>query len=131
MKSLRGHKSSGGGTPYNPADLQALVAAAAPIGVELRFKPMFGGIGVYADGRMCMTLSDAGVALKLGGAARETLLRLPGAAPLRYDPDGPPSKSYVVVPSSILADRVLLRQWIGTSAAFVKSAPVKPKRRQA
>src|SRR5690349_10289203 len=103
---------------HRPAELQKQVEAAAPHEIELRFRPMFGGIGAYADGRMFMTLSNVGVALKLGGGGRERLLRLPGAKPLQYAPNAPPSKSYVVVPDSMLADRKLLRSWIETSAAY-------------
>ena len=113
-----------------PSQLQKRVEAAAPPEIELRFKPMFGGIGVYADGRMFMTLSDVGLALKIGGAEHETLLKLRGAKPLQYAPDAPPSKSYVVVPESMLADRNLLRRWIETSAAFVKAAPPKMGKRR-
>lgn len=114
-----------------PTQLQKRVEAAAPPEIELRFKPMFGGIGVYADGRMFITLSNAGLALKLGGAQRDELLRLRGAKPLQYEPDAPPSKSYVVVPESMLANRTLLGAWIGKSAAFVKAAPPKARRKHA
>jgi hypothetical protein len=57
-------------------------------------------------------------------------MTLPGAKPLQYEPNAPPSKSYVVVPGSMLTDRQLLRSWIKTSAAFVKSTPVKQKKRR-
>jgi TfoX/Sxy family transcriptional regulator of competence genes len=115
---------------HSPAELQKHVQAAAPHDIELRFKPMFGGIGVYADGRMCMLLWDGGLALKIGGAGRDRLLLLEGAKPLQYAPGAPPSKSYVVVPDSMLADRKLLRSWVEASAAFVKTIPIKPKRRR-
>ena len=115
-----------------PAELQKHVEAAAPPDIELRFKPMFGGIGAYADGRMCMSLSDVGLALKLSDEDHARLLKLKGAKPLRYEPNSPPSKSYVVVPTAMLTDRKLLREWIGRSAAFAHAAPAKkPKRRAA
>lgn len=115
--------------PHVPAKLQSHVEAAAPPGVELRFKPMFGGIGVYANGRMCMSLSDVGLALKLGEADRAGLLKLKGAKPLQYEPHSPPSKSYVVVPASMLTDPVELGRWIATSAAFAQAAPPKKPRK--
>jgi TfoX/Sxy family transcriptional regulator of competence genes len=89
---------------------------------------MFGGISVYADGRMCISLSDVGLALKLGEADRAELLKLKGAKPLQYEPDSPPSKSYVVVPGSMLTDRAELGRWIAISAAFVHAAPAKKPR---
>ena len=104
-----------------PAELQKRAEAAAPLELELRFKPMFGGIGAYANGRMFMSLSDVGLALELGEEECAQLLKVRGAKPLQYEPNSPPSKSYVVVPDKMLADRKLLRAWIAASAAFAKS----------
>jgi TfoX/Sxy family transcriptional regulator of competence genes len=111
-----------------PANLRKIVEKAAPLEIELRFKPMFGGIGAYAFGRMCMSLSDVGLALKLGEAGRQALLRLKGAKPLQYEPDAPPSKSYVVVPDRMLSDPKTLQSWIAKSAAFVRAQ--EPRRRK-
>jgi len=36
------------------------------------------------------------------------MLALPGAAPLRYGPNQPPSKSYVLVPETTLSERIAL-----------------------
>nr|WP_275690686.1 TfoX/Sxy family protein [Gluconacetobacter azotocaptans] len=83
----------------------------------LSFRPMFGGIMGYADGRPVASLSNVGLALKLAGADRVEMLALPGAAPLRYEPDAPPSKSYVVLPGALLADAHGLRGWIARAAA--------------
>ena len=116
--------------PHIAAKLQSHVEAAAPPDIELRFKPMFGGIGVYADGRMCISLSDVGLALKLGETERAGLLKLKGARPLQYEPNSPPSKSYVVVPDSMLKDRAELGRWIAISAAFVRAAPSKKPRKR-
>ena len=110
-----------------PADLQKKVEAAAPLEIELRFKSMFGGIGAYAHGTMCMSLSDVGLALKLGEADRAALLALKGAKPLQYEPDAPVSKTYVVVPDKMLGDPKTLRGWIEKSAAFVKGGKAKAK----
>jgi TfoX/Sxy family transcriptional regulator of competence genes len=113
-----------------PAELRKHVEAAAPLELELQFRPMFGGISVYAFGRMFMSLSDVGLALKLGGTDREELLAIEGSKPLRYEPDAPPSKSYVVVPERMLSDRKTLCAWIEKSASFVKaSEPARGKAR--
>lgn len=111
-----------------PANLQKIVEKAAPLDIDLRFKPMFGGIGAYAFGRMFMSLSDVGLALKLGEAERQELLRLKGAKPLQYEPDAPPSKSYVVVPDTMLSDLKTLQSWIAKSSACVRTQ--EPKRRK-
>jgi TfoX/Sxy family transcriptional regulator of competence genes len=110
-----------------PADLQKKVEAAAPLELELRFKSMFGGIGAYAHGVMCMSLSDVGLALKLGDADRVALLALKGAKPLQYEPGAPVSKTYVVVPDAMLGDPKKLRGWIEKSASFVKGSGGKSK----
>jgi TfoX/Sxy family transcriptional regulator of competence genes len=91
---------------------------------------MFGGIGVYADGRMFCSLSDVGLALKLSPTDREALLKVRGAKPLQYEPDSPASKTYVVVPNAMLEDRKALGAWISRSAAFVKAAPAKKAKKR-
>ena len=115
--------------PHSLTALRKHAEAAAPIEIELRFKPMFGGIGVYANGRMCMTLSSVGLALKLGQAERAQLLCVKGSKPLQYEPNSPPSKSYVVVPDSMVRDRAELGRWIALSAAFAAGADKQHKRR--
>lgn len=115
--------------PHKPADLQKHVEAAAPADVDLRFKAMFGGISGYADGRIFLSLSDVGLALKLGEADRAALLKVKGAKPLQYEPSMPPSKTYVVVPDTMLSDRKALNGWISRSCAFVKSQPAKPAKK--
>jgi TfoX/Sxy family transcriptional regulator of competence genes len=101
---------------HDPKQLQVLLAEVAPAELELAFRPMFGGIMGYADGKAFASLSDAGLALKLAGTDREALLALPGAEPLRYAPDQPQSKSYVVVPEAMLSDLDELRSWVARCA---------------
>jgi TfoX/Sxy family transcriptional regulator of competence genes len=60
--------------------------------------------------------------LKLAGKDRDDLLAAPGAKPLQYEPGQPPSKSYVVVPETLLSDAPGLRAWIVRS---VKGLPQK------
>ena len=79
-----------------PAELQARLLAAASPELEVCFRPMFGGIMGYARGQPFASLSDVGLAFKLAGADHAAPLALPGAAALRYEPDNPPSQSYVV-----------------------------------
>ena len=111
--------------PHDPVDLKKTIEACASPELELMFRPMFGGIGVYARGRMFCSLSDVGLALKLAGADRDELLKLRGAKALQYEPSMPPSKTYVVVPSTMLKDRALLRNWLARCAAAVKLAPAR------
>ncbi len=86
---------------------------------------MFGGIGVYANDRMCVSLSDVGLAVKLSGGAHAALLEINGAKPLQYEPSSPPSKTYVVVPAAMLTDRKALGGWLALCAAQAAAAPAK------
>ena len=105
--------------PHDPKRLREIMADAAPPELELAFRPMFGGIMAYAEGKPFASLSNVGLALKAKGPLFAELLAAPGAAPLRYEPNAPPSKSYVLVPEAMLADRDALRDWIARAAAVL------------
>jgi TfoX/Sxy family transcriptional regulator of competence genes len=102
---------------HDPKRLRDIMADAAPPELELAFRPMFGGIMAYAEGKPFASLSNVGMALKAKGPLFAELLATPGAAPLRYEPNAPPSKSYVTVPEDMLDDRDALRDWIARAAA--------------
>jgi TfoX/Sxy family transcriptional regulator of competence genes len=115
------------GMAHDPKALQAVFADAAPPDLELVFKPMFGGILAYAYGKPLASLSDVGLAVKASGALNAELLATPGAVALRYQPDAPPSKTYVVAPDAMLQDRDALRDWIVRAAAGLAATPAKAK----
>lgn len=102
---------------HDPKRLRDIMTDAAPPELELAFRPMFGGIMAYAEGKAFASLSNIGMALKAKGPLFAEFLAVEGAAPLRYEPNAPPSKSYVTVPEAMLADREALRDWIGRAAA--------------
>ncbi len=113
---------------HDPKILQSVCMASAPPDLELAFRPMFGGIMGYVDGKVFASLSDVGLALKLSGAERDALLALPGAKPLQYEAGQPESKSYVVVPEAMLSAPDALRTWIARSAAgLAPQVPSRPK----
>ena len=115
---------------HDPQNLRKLVEAAAPPELELLFRPMFGGIGVYSRGRMFCSLSDVGLALKLAGAEHTDLLKVRGTRPLQYDASMPPSKSYIVVPATMLKNRKVLASWILRSQESMQASTArKPKKR--
>jgi TfoX/Sxy family transcriptional regulator of competence genes len=96
--------------------------------LEISFKAMFGGITGYTCGRNFVSLSSVGLALKLSEDDRAALLKIRGAKPLRYDAAGPPSKTSVVVPDSILDDDEPLRFWLNKSILHCRSLPLKTRR---
>ncbi|WP_156141018.1 TfoX/Sxy family protein [Sphingomonas sp. 37zxx] len=104
------------------------MAGAAPPDLNVTFRPMFGGVFAYVDGKPFASLSDVGLALKFAGSERDALLAVPGAEPLRYEADQPASKSYVVVPESMLSQPDQLRSWVIRSASAL---PAKRVRKQA
>lgn len=113
---------------HDPKRLQAVLQRAAPPDLPVSFRPMFGGIMGYADGRPFASLSNVGLALKLSGTDHAELLAEEGAAALRYGPDQPASRSYVVVPLPTLSDHGVLRSWIMRSAANLPPAKPRPRR---
>ena len=113
---------------YDPKLLQPTLADAAPPDLDVTFRPMFGGLFAYAEGKPFASLSDVGLALKFAGGERDAMLALPGAAPLRYQPDQPASKSYVVVPEAVLSEPDELRSWVIRS---VSGLPAKRVRKRA
>lgn len=112
---------------HDPKRLQPIMQAAAPPDLDLSFKPMFGGILAYVDGKAFASLSNVGLALKLAGADHAELSALPGARALQYEPSSPPSKSYVCVPDVMLDDLAALRAWIARAAEGLKGMVKKPR----
>ena len=112
---------------FDPKALRDSVERAAGLDLELAFRPMFGGVMAYAGGRSFASLSNRGLALKLDPA---DMAELPGAAPLRYEPDDPPSRTYTLVPRATLRDAGALRPWLLRSGAYVAASPARKRARR-
>jgi TfoX/Sxy family transcriptional regulator of competence genes len=113
---------------HDPKRLRQILQTAAPPDLDLTFRSMFGGILAYVDGKAFASLFDGGLALKLAGADHAEFSALAGAKPLQYEPNAPPSKSYVVVPDDMLDDPAALRPWIVRGAEGLKSIVKKPRK---
>lgn len=113
---------------HDPKALQAVMEAASP-DLELNFRPMFGGIFGYAAGKAFASLSNVGLALKMTGVDHAALSEVPGVAPLRYEPNDPPSKSYLLLPDRMLSDPDGLGYWIARSAAGLMPMTRKPRQK--
>jgi len=109
--------------------LSALIekAASGKIKNSLECKHFFSGAAVYAKGRICMSLTPVGFAIKLPEESRNTLSKEQGAKPLRYFPKGPIKKDYVVLPRAVLNDIKALRNWVKVSIEYVVSLPLPAK----
>lgn len=104
------------------ARLAADVHRASPVlarGVELQCKHFFSGAALYANGKICASLTPAGFAVKLPEQLRASLLKQRCARPLRYFPRGPVKKEYVVLVRAIADDPRQLSRWLTLSIKYV------------
>ena len=103
------------------AYVERLAALIGPLasgrfkGKKIEVKHFFSGAAVYANGKICISLTPVGLALKLPERSRTTLLKRKGTKPLRYFPQGPIKKEYVVLPKTMVNDRRALRHLIQLS----------------
>jgi TfoX/Sxy family transcriptional regulator of competence genes len=103
------------------SELQSIVEQVAlnhALKIRIQCKHFFGGAAAYVDGRIFMTFTPAGLALKLPEAARNELFRQ-GATSLRYFPKAPVKKNYAVLPSHVVHDTGNLASWVLQSVESV------------
>ena len=89
--------------------------------VKLECKHFFSGAAVYANGKICMSLTPAGFAIKLPETSRNILINKNGATRLRYFPKGPIKKDYVILTKKMLNDTKTLRRWVSASIKYALS----------
>lgn len=87
-------------------------------GIKLEVKHFFGGAAVYANGKICVTLTKVGLALKLPEKIREKLMKTEGARPLQYFPQGPIKKEYALLPGRLINNNDALRKWLSESIKY-------------
>ena len=97
--------------------------------VKFECKHFFSGAAVYADGRICISLTPAGFAIKLPEEQRKILLRKRGTKCLRYFPKAPIKKDYVLLPVSMINDTKELRMLVKLTIEYVLTLP-KPKKKK-
>ena len=109
--------------------LSLLMERVAPSNVRgtLECRHFFSGAAVYSKGRICMSLTPVGFAIKLPEESRIILIKQKGAKSLRYFPKGPIKKDYVVLPKAVLSDIKALRNWVKASVTYVASLPLAAK----
>lgn len=95
------------------------------IDAKLECKHFFSGAALYANGRICISLTPVGFALKLPEDLRISLLMQRGVKHLQYFPKGPIKQEYVVLPKSILEDARTCRRLIRNSIEYVLEPPTK------
>ena len=104
------------------SELKSLFQKAELAGIDnikLGFEHFFSGAAVYANGKICATLSPVGFALKLSKPDIDSLLESKENKRLRYFPNSPIKKDYVVISDNILNNAELLSSWIRICIEFV------------
>lgn len=103
---------------YRPLRYEQMMKAAESL--DVRARRMFNGMGVYTGEKMFAFLYEAEIGLKLCPDDLETVMAMPGAGPLRPDPDGEPMREYVLLPRAITDDMTAFCEWVQRSAAYVR-----------
>ena len=81
-------------------------------------KHFFSGAAAYVNGRIFMTLTGGGLALKLSEDDLNTLFDQ-GAKPLQHFPRAPIKKDYALLPMQFF-DEDILNHWISRSLEFAR-----------
>ncbi|MBI1393923.1 MAG: competence protein TfoX [Alphaproteobacteria bacterium] len=100
----------------------------APFG-EITVRRMFGGAGVYCDGRIFAIIGDDDLWFKTDEETRSAFLAA-GLPPFTYETkDGEKGvMNYYAPPDDILDDAEALRRWTGLALAAATRGP-KPKKK--
>ena len=99
-----------------------------PENVSLECKHFFSGAALYAEERICISLTPVGLAIKLPENTRDKLLKSKKAVPLRYFPKAPIKKDYVLFPSGPAKGGKTLHNYVKESIEYVLTLP-KPKKK--
>jgi len=86
---------------------------------EVAVRKMFGGAGLYRDGRMFGLVADDVVYLKVDDTTRDKYLAA-GSAPFKPFKDKPTSLSYFQLPPEIFEDAEALMEWAEESLDIQK-----------
>ena len=97
--------------------------------VNLECKHFFSGAALYAEKRICISLTPVGLALKLPEETKNRLLKNKTAVPLRYFPKGPIKKDYVLFANGIENGGKALHKYVKESVEYALALP-KPKRKR-
>jgi DNA transformation protein and related proteins len=88
---------------------------------EVKARRMFGGMGIYTGERMFAFLVGEDVAFKLAQADFDAAMQMPGAGPMRPEPESEPLREYVTMPRAVLDDSEQFLHWLQKSAEYVRS----------
>ena len=94
-------------------------------GVILECKHFFSGAALYANGKICASLSPAGFAVKLPEDQKLKLIRTGKGEDFRFFPKGPIKRDYVALSDSVIENKNFLNDLLGSSVRYVLNVPSK------
>ena len=111
----------------SPPQLVARFDAAAPKGVAVVRKPMFGYPALYLNGNMFAGTYQDKVVVRLTTEDRAEAARQ--IKPLPFEPmPGRPMREYVVLPRVVVANPASLARWIKSASEYAAALPAKAPR---
>ncbi len=90
--------------------------------VTLETKHFFSGAALYANGRICASLSPAGFAVKLPAEVRSGLISERKGKEFRFFANGPIKREYVGLSDSVIQDEEMLQKFIDISVRYAVGA---------
>ena len=104
---------------YRPIRYEQMMRAAEAY--DVRARRMFGGMGVYTGEKMFAFRYEGEIGLKLSPEDLSEAMKMPGAEPLRPDPDAEPMREYVRMPREVLDNFEAFMAWVERSANYARS----------
>lgn len=101
--------------------LEKLVASGLPGMSGLACKHFFGGAALYANSKICASLTSAGLAFKLPQHRCTDLIESGRASPLRYFESSPVKKGYVLFPDTSSLGRAAIVSYLKECLAHAHS----------
>ena len=86
---------------------------------QLECRHFFSGAALYANGKICASLTPVGFGLKLPAEVRMQLIETIDGTELRYFENSPVKKDYVALSKRVLQDDEWLRSLLLNSIEFV------------
>ncbi len=99
----------------------------APESVTLETQHFFSGAALYANGKICASLSPSGFAVKLPAEVRQSLMSEGSAKEFRFFESGPIKREYVALTDAIVQDQQALDTLIEMSVRYAIGAPSSPE----
>src|SRR5437868_2880623 len=103
---------------YRPIRYEQMMRAAEAY--DVRARRMFGGMGIYTGEKMFAFLVGEDIGLKLCPEDLEQAMSLPGAGPLKPDPEAEPMREYVKMPREVLDNFEQFMYWVERSAGYAR-----------